>query len=314
MKRFKNILFFADGSLEPGPALDRAVALARANNVRLTVADVIEEQEASPRIRTTFGSDLNEILAEHRRQTLEEMVQPFNASDDIIYTRVLSGTPFIEVVRSVLSGGYDLVIKTCRPPEGLSEYLLGSTDMHLMRKCPCPVWIDRPAAALPYRCILAAVDPLDEDSKANAGLIMDLATSLADRESATLSVVHAWQVYGESMLRSGRVRVPADQLEQHMEQTRQQHADALNRLLEGYGLSTEDPQVHLVKGDPAGTIRRLSTTLAADLIVMGTVGRTGIPGFFIGNTAEEVLQSTRTSVLAVKPTDFVSPVAPARMA
>jgi nucleotide-binding universal stress UspA family protein len=48
--------------------------------------------------------------------------------------------------------------------------------------------------------------------------------------------------------------------------------------------------------------------LEIDLIVMGTVGRTGIPGFFIGNTAEEVLQTTTASILAVKPEGFISPV------
>jgi nucleotide-binding universal stress UspA family protein len=41
---------------------------------------------------------------------------------------------------------------------------------------------------------------------------------------------------------------------------------------------------------------------------MGTLGRSGIPGLFIGNTAEEVLQNTRSSILAVKPPGFVSPV------
>jgi nucleotide-binding universal stress UspA family protein len=41
---------------------------------------------------------------------------------------------------------------------------------------------------------------------------------------------------------------------------------------------------------------------------MGTVGRSGIPGLFIGNTAEEVLQNARASILAVKPPSFVSPV------
>ena len=41
---------------------------------------------------------------------------------------------------------------------------------------------------------------------------------------------------------------------------------------------------------------------------MGTLGRNGIPGLFIGNTAEDVLQATRASVLAVKPEDFASPV------
>jgi len=45
-----------------------------------------------------------------------------------------------------------------------------------------------------------------------------------------------------------------------------------------------------------------------DLIVMGTVSRTGIPGFFIGNMAEKILLKINCSVLAVKPDDFISPV------
>lgn len=314
MNRFKNILYFADGDQEPGPALERAVALANANDARLTVMDVIGQQATSPQIQTTFRKDLNEILSEHRRQALEEMVRHFNESDTVIYTQVLSGTPFLEVIRSVLTSRYDLVIKTCRRPDGISEHLLGSTDMHLMRKCPCPVWIDRSTAALSYRRILAAVDPVDEESKGCSRLIMDLATSLAERESAGLAVVHAWRVYGESMLRSGLGRISQKRLEQQIEQTRQCHSDALEALLQPYGLSTKQPDVHLLKGNAAATIHSLSGELDVDLIVMGTVGRTGIPGFFIGNTAEEVLQNARASVLAVKPADFVSPVAPAQMA
>ena len=51
-----------------------------------------------------------------------------------------------------------------------------------------------------------------------------------------------------------------------------------------------------------------SQEVEADLVVIGTVGRTGIPGLIIGNTAENVLQTTSASVLAVKPSGFVSPV------
>jgi nucleotide-binding universal stress UspA family protein len=61
-------------------------------------------------------------------------------------------------------------------------------------------------------------------------------------------------------------------------------------------------------GETVPSIRQLAERLPADLIVTGTVGRSGIPGFFIGNTAEEVLQTTQASVLAVKPRNFVSPV------
>jgi hypothetical protein len=41
---------------------------------------------------------------------------------------------------------------------------------------------------------------------------------------------------------------------------------------------------------------------------MGTVARTGIAGFVMGNTAEMMLRQLRGSVLAVKPPGFVTPV------
>ena len=41
---------------------------------------------------------------------------------------------------------------------------------------------------------------------------------------------------------------------------------------------------------------------------MGTVCRTGIPGFHIGSTAENVLPHLQTSVLTVKPEGFVTPI------
>jgi len=50
--------------------------------------------------------------------------------------------------------------------------------------------------------------------------------------------------------------------------------------------------------------------LRIDLLVMGTVCRTGSPGLIIGNTAERVLDSVKCSVLTVKPAGFVSPIAP----
>ncbi len=140
MKRFKNILYFADGAMETCPALERAVNLAKTNHARLTVIDVLGETESPAEIESRFGMDLSQILRERRQELLESLVAPFNEADAIIYTRVMTGTPFAEVIRAVLRNGYDLVIKAARPPEGVSERLLGSTDMHLLRKCPCPVW------------------------------------------------------------------------------------------------------------------------------------------------------------------------------
>ena len=68
------------------------------------------------------------------------------------------------------------------------------------------------------------------------------------------------------------------------------------------------PEFHLVQGPAQDVVPNCAKDLGAELIVMGTVGRTGIPGFFIGNTAEKILTRIDCSVLAVKPAGFVSPV------
>ena len=99
MKRFKNILFFADGGTGPDPALERAVALTRIDDARLTIIDVVDDHEPTAQMQSDFGSDLTEILRTHRRQALERMVEPCNESDDIIYTRVLIDTSFISAIR-----------------------------------------------------------------------------------------------------------------------------------------------------------------------------------------------------------------------
>jgi universal stress protein E len=308
MKRFNNILYFADGAPQVCPALRRAIGLAQSNQARLTVMDVLPPAEPAPELHARLGMELNDVLRERRQAQLEELLAPLQEPDCLIYTRVLTGTPFVEVIRSVLRGGHDLVIKAARPPKGVSEHLFGSTDLHLMRKCPCPVWVDRPGAQFPYRSVLAAVDPTAESARDTDRLVMDLATSLAERESARLHVVHAWRLYGESMLRSGRARISNVEVDLLLEQTRLRHRERLDGLLGHYGLSSSDPGVRLVQREPAPGILETARADDVDLIVMGTVGRSGIPGFFIGNTAEEVLQCARASILSVKPPGFQSPV------
>jgi nucleotide-binding universal stress UspA family protein len=308
MRRFKNILFFADGDAADGAAMRRAIALAERNQARLTVVDVIEPVETPKKVSTHLGGELTDLLRERRLQMLDALVEPFKQADTLIYAEVFSGIPFVEVIRAVRRSRYDLVMKAARPPIGVSERLFGSTDMHLLRKCPCPVWIDHPGAAESYRTVLAAVDPTTGPGAGCDPLVMDLAGALARQEGATLAVVHAWRLEGESMLRHGRFRMPDGELDDLMRGTEARRRERLDELLRSCARDGVAPEVHLVRGAAAAVIRQTAETLPADVIVMGTAGRTGIPGFFIGNTAEEVLQTARASILAVKPPGFVSPV------
>ncbi|MGB5280492.1 MAG: universal stress protein, partial [Arenicellales bacterium] len=62
MKRFKNILFFADATDDVTPALKRAAQLAESNKARLTLVDVFEPVETPSEVISQFGIELNELL------------------------------------------------------------------------------------------------------------------------------------------------------------------------------------------------------------------------------------------------------------
>jgi nucleotide-binding universal stress UspA family protein len=181
--------------------------------------------------------------------------------------------------------------------------------MHLMRKCPCPVWVVRPSQPEQRTRILAAVDPclLDGEDYAVSVKIMDLATVLARRQECELVVVHTWMFPAELPLRRGYL-VASTELDGVISRTRQLHRRRLGELLRPYELNDLESQVYMLKGEPGHLIPELAAGMEVGLIVMATVSRTGVAGLLIGSTAERILRQVDCAVLAVKPDGFVTPV------
>ena len=128
-------------------------------------------------------------------------------------------------------------------------------------------------------------------------------------------MVHAWEAMAESAMRSGLMRMGAAQVDAYVEEVRQICTASMRKFLHECADDPErgfpdrpKPVEHLIKGSGRKVIPALVRSAKADLVVMGTVARTGIPGYFMGNTAELVLSQIDCSVLAVKPTGFVTPV------
>ncbi|MGI9292921.1 MAG: universal stress protein, partial [Pseudomonadales bacterium] len=145
--------------------------------------------------------------------------------------------------------------------------------------------------------------------------ILELASLLSLSEFAELHVVHAWRLAYESFLRSphsGTSSIEVDVMLQEEEETRRGWLEALvDKHCSAQGekaVSYLKPQLHLVNGDASVVVPALSDDLGAELVVMGTVGRAGVPGLLIGNTAENILNQIDCSVLTIKPAGFVSPV------
>jgi nucleotide-binding universal stress UspA family protein len=304
-------------------ALERAMTLAENNQSTVTVAT------ATGRLKLSSGMpgggsvppDLQDRVTATQSQWLETLVEPYRERLEV-NTLVLTGIPFLEIIRDVLRNGRDLVIKCPESPAWLNRFLAGD-DMHLLRKCPCPVWLVKPETSASYQRILAAVDVDDsyppEELKTRQALntmVMELAGSMAVSEFAELHVVHAWHAFAESALRhSAFMRQPEGEVNVYVEEVQRRHAQRLDELMretgERLGSDAMDylkPQLHLLKGWARQEIPALAERLQVDCIVMGTVARTGIRGFIMGNTAETILEQIDCSVLAIKPPGFVTPV------
>ncbi len=319
MRRFKNILLLADGDRWQDSALLRAVSLAEHNQADLTLISPMSIPDSICHPSDMDCRRLIHYILDDRQDQLEEAI--VNISPDLgIKVRVIEGRVFPEIIHEVLQNGYDLVMKCAETGNFLYDRIFGSADMHLLRKCPCPVWIMHSSEKEKYKRIFAAVDVENENNDETVNglnkLILEISSSLALSEFAELHIVHAWTAWGESFLNTPRFRLAesgeiAGWVEERRVADEEKMEHLMTKLTETISRETIDyikPQLHIVKGDVHTVIRNLVQGQQGDLLVMGTVVRTGIPGVIMGNTAENILNSIDCSVLAVKPPGFITPL------
>lgn len=310
MDRFKNILLVVTGDARSQAGLEQATRIARANGARLTVASVIQSpEEGLPMLAPETASKLRRHVQDERAQMLEDLRARAAANDVDVEAKLLFGREFVTVIQDVLEHKRDLLIRMGEGPrKGLRSWLFGGTEEHLLRKCPCPVWLLRPRPKEGIRSVLAAVDVSGAETPGLNATVVQLASSLAQRESAEIHVVHAWSVYGENILRNPLRGIPMEDLNAILKETRQARERSLQELVGRECAPGVRANLHLLKGEAQLVIRSAAEKTQADVLVMGTLSRVGIPGLFMGNTAESVLSQVECSVLTVKPEGFRSPV------
>jgi universal stress protein E len=319
MKRFSNILLVADAGLDESAAFERALAIAISNQATLTLIDIVDDLsgEMQSMVTNVTPEQLNEYAVSEKREQLGKMVSAATTKGIDINVKVLIGKPFLEIIGQVLRHNYDLVLKSVAPSKKLRTGIFGSTDMHLIRKCPCPVWMIKRPDHDRYRSIVAAVDRDPEDTKRDSlnRPILEMATSLALAESSELHIVHAWEFHAESFLRSPRSKHTEDEVDKMVAEEESQRKLWLEQLVEDYSVAVGKealdfvkPTLHLIKGRARQVVPEKVQELDVDLIIMGTVARVGVPGFFMGNTSESILNQIDCSTLTIKPPGFESPI------
>ncbi len=307
MKRFKNILYIVrEGQISDNSSAEKVSALARLNEARVTLLLVDE----------TFKLlDVDRILSQHY-QKIKHTIQ----SDQInslrnfaelelwkgvdIVSDTQAASNFLEITQKVISNEHDLLIMEEAIERGIDQLA-----MRLVRKCPCPIWIIK-SDAVEFRRILAAVDVETEsdEGKALNMKIVELAYSLAQRERGEAHYLHSWRLEYESMLSGPRFNMPSTEIQKMKSDILSDRRKRIIELLNKSCIQYQDKQLQLIEGKVEDAIKLARSSLGIDVVVMGSVARSGIPGFLIGNKAEKILETIDCSVLTVKPDNFISPV------
>jgi nucleotide-binding universal stress UspA family protein len=134
------------------------------------------------------------------------------------------------------------------------------------------------------------------------------ALRLASREGkAELHVIAVGTAEGDSIRLpvSAGIEKPMSEAEAQ-EAMRGRIADLVGPEASEVQETVERISVYLTTGAPAPRVVQLAESLDADLIVLGTHGRTGLKRMLLGSVAEEVLKSAPCTVVVLRPRDFLA--------
>ncbi|WOT03624.1 universal stress protein UspE [Shewanella youngdeokensis] len=306
MMDYKKLLVVVDPTTDKQVALARAVKLAKQNNASITVFLSIYD----------FSYEMTSILSGHEREAMREgviaqrkawltdVVKPFEVDITIETEVVWHNRPFESIINQAIEGKYDVIVKGTHEHDKLKSVIFTPTDWHLLRKAPVPVLLvkdhDWPVAGK----ILCAINVSTEDPVNNSlnEQIIKHARNLAKEFNAQVHLVNGYPGTPVNLA----VELPDFDSQTYSETIRIQHHQRTKELAALYNIPNDC--CHVKEGLPEDVIPDVAEKLDAELVILGTVGRTGFSAALIGNTAEHVIDSINCDLLAVKPEGYKSPL------
>ncbi|MEE4298765.1 MAG: universal stress protein [Pseudomonadales bacterium] len=307
------------------PLAERLVAEGRARLTFLLTLPALPDLERVASLAQRPAGELDARRREEHRSRVRAHLDGLTAPDDVAL-EVRTGELFLETIRLVEAQGFDLVVKPAerrsRPGlERIADAFRASTDQHLLRKCPAPVWLVEGDLRQPPARVLAAID-VDLEAASEPDTLVALNARIREQllgfvalGAEEIVLLHAWEAPGEGLLRRW---MPADEVDGALAAYLGDIERGRRRALEQFGeaLRVEIAarecrcvvRLRLQRGSARMVVPEVVRRDRPDLLLLGTVGRSGVRGLLIGNTAEDVLNAVEGSLFAVKPPGFVCPL------
>ncbi len=300
MATYQDVLVVLDPSTDQQKALARAIELAEHTACKITAFLSIYDfsYEMTTMLSGEERESMRQAVITDREIWIQELLHQARTKGIACSAKVVwHNRPFEAVVQAVTEHGYDLVIKGTHDHDVLKSMIFTPTDWHILRKCPCPVLLVKEHAWPAQGNILAAVNAGSEKPhhKALNHIIIRQAQAMAAMLNAKVHLVNA---YPGTPIHVA-IEIPEFNPVEYNDSMRHHHVDAANALAGQFDLTAGS--VHVQEGMPEDVIPRVAKELDAEMVIIGTIGRTGLSAAIIGNTAEHVIDRLDCDVLALKP-------------
>lgn len=306
IKNKKKILVAIDDPQTCKAAIEQAEIFLGDSNSTIHVIQVIDEVSGhiSSIFKRNHNIDISSLMKQECNERFDEVIKELGLDRNRFNYQITSGISYLEIIRCVIELNIDLLFLNATSQTGAEKRIFGSNTMKLLRKCPCTLWVvDSAVSATHTNEIMVAIDDkLDQSDVLN--LItksLETAITLAEKLKARLHIFQTWRHFGGDVLRHHMASEEVDKMELEMYQ---EHSESLNDFIQKFDMESIEYEVHLLKGDAGQKIINIMSQKSIDLLVMGTVCRTGIKGLLMGNTAERILKKVCTNVVALKPDGF----------
>lgn len=288
---FQHIFVATDFSAGAVRAIARTGRLPLADGGKFTVTHVL-----SDRIPKKARADAEKIARRHLEQvskSLRKAAAALGRRDITVSSELCQGQPYVEIIRHARSGAADLIVIGRHGRGAVRDMFIGSTAERVIRAGDLPVLVVSGKASRSYSRPLLAVD-LEDTCRS----VVTVALRALGPEVTNCTMIHAYHVPFEGFITPG---ASAGDMTDFRKEYRQMAVSALARLQASLRALGVHWQTVIVRGDPRTALQVEAIRRRADLVAVGTHGRTGIAHALIGSVAECVLQTAACDVLVARP-------------
>jgi nucleotide-binding universal stress UspA family protein len=295
----RTVLCASDLSVSSDEAVVQAASYCERAGTRLVVLHALQP---APYLLPTSGHAASllsaaelEAFTAGGREALAKQIERLGVRCQDLQLEVIvaDGPVHAEIVERAGSGPVDLLVVGSWGAGGLPRVLLGSVADRVVRHAPCPVLVARPSPR--SGTIVVATD----FSPASRAALLAAEGEAARRAVSTrVSVVHCLDFPSDVMGfgYAPLVAVPS-RLSDSRSTSRERAQERLAAEVRAAGL---EASLFVDDGPAASGIARLAESVSAELVVVGTSGRTGVSRALLGSVAEAVVRRAPCSVLVVR--------------